>query len=71
MTTELMAFFDKMRQDVVTIASQQTTGTSQVLTVDMATGFTDSFLADEVHYNEAGASFVASRYYEILDDLLE
>ncbi|MEO0725477.1 MAG: hypothetical protein AAFZ63_13110 [Bacteroidota bacterium] len=34
-------------------------------------GFTDDFLADEVHYNEAGAAFIAERYYEVLEDILQ
>ncbi len=34
--------------------------------VDMATGFSDALLADEVHYNQAGAGFVADRYYPVL-----
>jgi hypothetical protein len=42
-----------------------------VIVVDMATGFTDIFLADEIHYNEAGAEFIANRYYEALVGVLE
>ena len=71
MTPELTTFFTQMNQDVLTIASQQTTATSSVTTVDMATGFDDSFYADDVHYNEAGATVVANRYYEILVDILK
>lgn len=47
------------------------TSTSQVIAVDMFTGFNDSMLADDVHCNESGAEFIASRYYNILDNLLE
>ena len=42
-----------------------------VIVVDMYTGFTDSMLADDVHYNEIGAEFIASRYYSTLINLLE
>ncbi|MFK8161108.1 MAG: hypothetical protein AB8H12_01485, partial [Lewinella sp.] len=59
------------RQDVLTIATDQTTTNSQVIAVDMFTGFNDSHLADEVHYNEAGAEFIAIRYYNVLVDVLE
>ena len=71
MTTEFTNAFNQMRQDVLTIAANQTTTSSQVITVDMFTGFNDTLLADEVHYNEAGAEFIAMRYYNVLVDILE
>ncbi len=71
MTPELTNFFIRMRQDVIDISAQQSTDSSKVLVVDMATGFSDSLFADDVHYNEAGALFVAERYYEVLKDILE
>ena len=37
----------------------------------MFTGFTDSLFADYVHYNEAGADFIADRYYTVLENILE
>lgn len=71
MTTQYTNVFNQMRQDVLTIANDQTTSTSQVIAVDMFTGFTDSLLADDVHYNEAGAEFIATRYYNVLTNVLE
>lgn len=71
MTPEFTADFNTMQQVVREIASQQSTTTSQVLTVDMFTGFTDAMLADEVHYNEAGAIFIADRYLDVLITVLE
>ncbi len=71
MTTEFTNAFNQMRQDVLTIATDQTTINSQVIAVDMFTGFNDIHLADEVHYNEAGAEFIAIRYYNVLVDVLE
>lgn len=71
MTPELTSFFDAMHQEVLSIAANQSTPTSQVVTVDMFTGFNDSLLADDVHYNEAGAEFIATRYYNVLEDILE
>ncbi|MEM9363064.1 MAG: GDSL-type esterase/lipase family protein [Bacteroidota bacterium] len=69
-TSEFLAVYNQIIQDVVTIGERQSTPTSKVLTVDMATGFTDAMLADDVHYNEAGAQFIANRYFEILQNLL-
>jgi len=70
MTPELTAYFDQLNQDLPAIADQQSTASSRVLIVDMATGFSDALLADEVHYNEAGAAFVADRYYPVLEGVL-
>ncbi len=71
MTSELTKFFQDMNGEVVNIAKNKTTSTSQVITVDMFTGFNDSLLADDVHYNEAGAKFIADRYYNVLKNMLE
>ncbi len=71
MTSETTANFNKMQQEVLTIAAEQTTASSKVITVDMFTGFNDSYLADDVHYNEAGAEFIADRYYAVLQDVLK
>ena len=71
MTEQLASYFSQMQEDIVNIAAEQTTASSKVITVDMATGFMDSFLADPVHYNETGAKFIADRYYEVLSNILE
>lgn len=71
MTPKSTADFQKMQQEVLMIAAEQTTPSSQILTVDMFTGFNDSHLADEVHYNEAGAKFIAARYYAVLQGILK
>ena len=70
MTPELTAYFNQMQQEVLNIASTQTNTNSTVIAVDMSTGFSDALLADDVHYNEAGAGFIANRYYEALKELL-
>lgn len=70
MTAEMTAYFDRLNQELPTIATQQSTASSSVIVVDMVTGFSDSLLADEVHYNEAGAVFVAQRYYQVLQGIL-
>jgi hypothetical protein len=71
MSTELTGFFTQMQQEVLNIVANKTTTTSPVIAVDMFTGFNDGLLADAVHYNEAGAEFIANRYYNVLANLLE
>ena len=62
--------FNQIREDVLKIAKEQSTTSSQVITVDMGTDFSSDFLADPIHYNEKGAKFIAEKYFEILKDLL-
>lgn len=71
MTATLTSYLNQMQTDIPAIASQQSTSSSQVIVVDMQTGFSDNFLADDVHYNSAGANFIASRYYDVLVNVLE
>jgi lysophospholipase L1-like esterase len=71
MTPELTEFFEQMQQEVPSIATNQSTSTSQVIAVDMFTDFNDNLLADDVHYNQAGAEFIATRYYNKLENILE
>jgi lysophospholipase L1-like esterase len=60
-----------MKTVITQIASSKTTATSEVVVVDMATGFTDDLLADDIHYNQAGAAFIAERYYNKLVPFLD
>ncbi|MEM9921265.1 MAG: GDSL-type esterase/lipase family protein, partial [Bacteroidota bacterium] len=71
MTPELTSYFNNLKEEVVQIATQQTTDNSRVIPVNMSDGFTDAFLADDVHYNEAGARFIAERYYDALEGVLK
>ena len=71
MTPELTAIFDQAVLDVETIAQEQTDENSQVIPVNMFEGFTDRYLADDIHYNAEGAEFIAQRYYEVLQTVLE
>ena len=71
MTTELTDFFEQMQQEVLIMTTGQTTSTSKVLSVDLFTGFNNDLLADDVHYNESGADFIANRYYNVLVNILE
>ncbi|MEM7532370.1 MAG: G8 domain-containing protein [Chloroflexota bacterium] len=67
MSAELQAAFDEFNMGIATLASQQRSNTPSVIVVDIATGWSDSYMADEVHYNEAGAKAVADRYDAAMD----
>lgn len=71
MTATLTDYINSLHSEVLIIATNKSTTTSQIIPLDMYTGFKDDFLADDVHYNEAGADFIASRYYAALDSILE
>ncbi len=71
MTPALTNFFNQLQQDVIVIADAKSTATSQIIPVDMFTGFSDALLEDSVHYNQAGAEFIAERYYNVLSTILE
>jgi lysophospholipase L1-like esterase len=71
MTSELTFFWESMRNEVLKIADNKSTLTSQIILVDMYSGFDDSLLADDVHYNEDGAKFISNRYFNILKNLLK
>ena len=71
MIPELTNAFNQMKKDILIIATNQTTTESKVIAVDMFTGFNDSYLADEVHYNGTGAEFIATRYYNVLENVLK
>ena len=71
MTAELTNYINDLHQDMILIASNKTTSTSEIIAIDMFTGFTDAMLADDVHYNELGAKFIADKYYAVLVNLLQ
>ena len=65
MTIELTNFFYQMQQEVLNISTNKSTASSNVIPINMYTGFTDNLLADDVHYNIDGAKFIAERYLEL------
>ena len=71
MTPELTAIFNQAVLDVETITKEQTDENSKVIPVNMFEGFADRYLADDIHYNHEGAEFIAQRYYEVLETVLE
>lgn len=66
MTPALRSYMELLQAEVLVIAQNQSTTNSKVIPVDMYTGFTQNMLADDVHYNAAGAQFIADRYYGVL-----
>lgn len=71
LTLDLKETFEQMKGIIEKIVVEKSTDGSKVILVDMATGFTDDYLADNLHYNAAGATFIATRYYDKLVPLLE
>ena len=71
MTEDLLSYFNQLQDEILIIAKNKATTTSQVIAVDMFSGFTDAMLADDVHYNTKGAMFIAQRYYDVLTQVLE
>lgn len=60
--------FETYAGEVAKIATNQTTGTSLVIAVDMISDIPDSYFADEVHFNETGAKAIADRYFTAFDN---
>ncbi|MEW7291852.1 SGNH/GDSL hydrolase family protein [Aquimarina sp. 2304DJ70-9] len=71
MTPEFTALFNEFNSSITGVGDQQTTTTSKVIVVDMATGWKDTYMADEVHYNVEGAKVVADRYYNAITQFIE
>tara|TARA_B100000513_G_scaffold186500_2_gene108292 strand:+ start:1295 stop:2029 length:735 start_codon:yes stop_codon:yes gene_type:complete len=66
MTPEFQLKLDEFNQLIIALATIQTNANSNVITVDMYTGFTENLLADDVHYNQEGALFIAERYFNAI-----
>jgi len=64
-------YFTRIQNDMDSLVNYLNTPNSTVMSIDMATGFDESFLADMVHYNQQGASFISDRYYDILTTIME
>ena len=66
MTPEFQLKIDEFNQLIAALAPIQTNANSNVIAVDMYTGFTENLLADDVHYNQEGARFIAERYFNAI-----
>jgi lysophospholipase L1-like esterase len=72
MTPELAAKIDEFNEGILVVAKNQNEPvegwtqpitTSRVIPVTMGTDWKDEYMADEVHYNEAGGKVIADRYF--------
>ena len=61
-TQKLSEFNDLIYNTALTYSNPN----SSVIAVDMSTNFTENFLADDVHYNQDGAVFIAEQYYSTI-----
>lgn len=70
MTEDRTSKFESFNANIPILANEQTDATSIVVAIDMPTNWSDDYMADEVHYNEAGAKAVADKYYDAIDTYL-
>ena len=63
MTNSLTININDFNSQIVTIADSLTNSSSKVIALDMNSNFNESFLADDVHYNQEGAKFIADIYF--------
>lgn len=66
MTSELDATLNDFNSKLPGLTSEY----NNLQIVDMNTGFTDLYFADDVHYNELGAREVAQRYFAAMQSFL-
>lgn len=66
MTPDRTAGFAELNAGIAAIGAALSTPASPVLVVDMDAGWQDAWLADVVHYNEAGGDIVGKRYVSAL-----
>ncbi|MEL6823558.1 MAG: hypothetical protein AAFP70_17500, partial [Calditrichota bacterium] len=64
---EITNRFNQFNIAIVNVASGQTTNSSKVIAINMAAGWQDNYLADDVHYNETGANIVGTRYFNAFE----
>ena len=63
MTNEFQQKLTELNSLIYNAAIAYSNQNSSVISVDMSTNFTENLLADDVHYNQDGAVFIAERYY--------
>mgnify|MGYP001549050893 CR=1 FL=1 len=71
MTPGLTTSFNDYNTEVMALATSKNTTDSPVISIDMAAGWSDDYMADDVHYNSSGAKIVADRYYAAMDLAIE
>ncbi len=71
MNSQRTELFNEFNASIVNVGEQQSTDSSPVIVVNMAASWTDEYMADDVHYNEAGARVVAQRYFDAFIQYLD
>lgn len=71
MTPEISDALTNIRNDIKTIATEKSTPTSKIIAVDDYTGFSNDYFADNIHFNKAGANFIANKFYNELKTILK
>lgn len=64
---EGLDLFTGFKNAINTISEERSTEDSNLISVDMAEGWGDILLIDEVHYNQYGAKVIADRYFDAID----
>lgn len=67
MSTEFTNGLTEFNSQITTVVSNQSNENSKVIAVDMNSNWMDEYMADDVHYNEAGAKVVADRYFAAIN----
>ena len=70
MTSDLDSYIKKINKEIIKIEKNHFTKKSKIIVVNMSSGFKDEYLADEVHYNEEGAKYIANQYYKVLSKIV-
>jgi len=70
-TDELFVKYVEFNKHIPLVANQQSGPMSKVVVVNMAIDWGDHYLADLVHYNQAGAKEVARRYFGAIITTIE
>lgn len=70
MTAELNDTLQSFYQGLESLVANLSTPQSEVVLVDMSTNFIEDYFADDTHYNQEGAIFVANQYIDAIVQLI-
>jgi len=71
MTDEATETYNLFLENLAVLSLEQSNETSKVILVDMASNWTDAYMADNLHYNQLGAKEIADRYFQAIVNYLE
>jgi len=67
MSIENITIHQEFNKKIAQMVNKEVLEGYEVVAVNMAKGWNDQFLADNVHYNVQGSKVIASRYFEAFD----